>query len=66
MSPFSFFNARGAGDELGVTSERARQLFRTNVIPTIALLNGKIPLTDSHNLLAVKQERERRRRAQRS
>jgi hypothetical protein len=62
LEPVSFFNARGAGDELGVTSERARQLFRAKVIPTIALLNGKVPLTDRQNLLAVKQMRAKRRK----
>lgn len=59
----ALFNARGAGDRLGVTSQRARQLFREGILPTTALLNGKVPLVDEMSLLEVARQREARRRA---
>jgi predicted site-specific integrase-resolvase len=60
----SVFNARGAGDRLGVTSQRARQLFEQGILPTTALLNGKVPLVDEKALLEVARQRaERKRRA---
>lgn len=56
------FNARGAGDELKVTSERARQLFREGKLPITALLNGRTPLIDGESLQAYAREREQARR----
>jgi hypothetical protein len=60
-----FYNARGAGDRLGLTSERIRQLFREGKIQTTALLNGKVPLVDDKTLeaFAAQRAQERRRAA---
>lgn len=57
----AFYNARGAGDQLGVTAERARQLFRAGKLPVTALLNGRIPLVDEAALRALAEERRRQR-----
>jgi hypothetical protein len=56
------YNARGAGDELKLTSQRARQLFQEGKLPTKALLNGKIPLVDEEALMAYARQREQMRR----
>jgi hypothetical protein len=58
----TLYNARGAGDVLGLTSERARQLFKNGAIPTTARLNGRIALTDEATLRKVRARREEAKR----
>jgi hypothetical protein len=68
MANKAFYNVRGAGDKLGLTSERARQLFRDGTIPTTAQLNERTPLVDGETLKRVAATREaaRQRRQRRA
>ena len=58
----AFYNARGAAELLGLTSERARQLFKSGEIPTTARLNGHKPLIDEQTLRKVADRRDAAKR----